>query len=145
MPEKLLMWKQKGSTIFTFQGRAYVQQIMRARLDDYEQHVKSSITMMAGIGVSTCGFHLPQVGDTGIVRIDGIQLTNMEAPEGAAEHSRGEGESAITAPPFFKHAGRGATDFVGTVESGTGDQLCFYWKLSTIRGGSRSCRSEQTG
>ena len=58
----------------------------RMKLDDYERHVESPITTMEGIGVSTCGLHSPRVDDTGETRIDGIQLTNMEATEGVAEH-----------------------------------------------------------
>ena len=68
--------------------KAYVQQIRRAGLDDHERHVESPITMVAGIGVGTCGLHPPRVGETGAARIDGIQLTNMEATEDAAGHLR---------------------------------------------------------
>ena len=68
--------------------RAYVQQIRRVKLDDYERHVESPITTVAGIGVSTGGLHPSRVGETGAARIDGIKLTNMEATEDVARHLR---------------------------------------------------------
>ena len=47
---------------------------------------------------------------------------------------RGGGKSAVTAPPFFKHAGRGATDFWEDSRERQQEPTVFLWEALDDQG-----------
>src|SRR6056300_1738056 len=61
----------------------------------------------------------------------------MEATKGVTEHPRCSvrtRESAVTAPPFFKHAGRGATNFWGDSRGWQKEPTIFLWEALDEQG-----------
>ena len=126
------MWKRKGSTIFIFQGLTS-KKIRRARLDDYERHVESHITTMEGIGIS--------IHDESTIQ-EKLEATGYSSPtwrlQRALQSTYGavcvQGESAVTAPPFFKHAGRGATNFWGDSRGWQREPTIFLWEALDDQG-----------
>jgi hypothetical protein len=98
--------------------RAYDQQIRRARLDNYEQHVESSITTMAGIALADFIYHESVIQEH-------LELTGYSSPtwrlQRALQNIYGatclEGESAITAQTCRnnRERNRGLTVFLWEV------------------------------
>ena len=109
------MWKQKGSTIFTFRGLTtnksggrgwtimggtwnYLSRRWRESelaLADFIHHESVIQERLESTGYSSQTWRLQRA----LQNIHGVTCV--------------QGESAVTAPPFFNYAGRGVTDFWG--------------------------------
>ena len=143
MTEKSLMWKRRGSTIFTFQGLTSNKSgergwtITSSTWNHLSRRWKESESALADFihDESTIQEKLESMGyGSPTWRL----LRALQSIHGAVcVH----GESAVTAPPFFTHAGRGATNFWGTVEGGRRNRQSFYGKLSTTRGDNNVSKS----
>ena len=144
------MWKQQGSDIFSFQGLTTNKSgergwtIMSGSWYHLSRRWKESDPALA-VFIHRESMIQEKLESTGYSSPTWRVQRALQSIHGAVCV---QGESAVTAPPFFKHAGRGETNFWGTVEAGRRDRRFFYGNLSTIKGGSnasKSCRNGQTG
>ena len=111
--EKSLIWKRRGSTIFTFQGLTSNKSgergwtITSSTWNHLSRQWKESESALADFihDASTIQERLESMGYSSPTW---WLLRALQSIHGAVcVH----GESAVTEPPFFKHAGRGATNF----------------------------------
>ena len=136
MTERSLMWKQKGSTIFTFQGLTTNISggrggtIMSGTWNRLSRRWRESESALADFIYHESVIQ-ERLESTGYSSATWRLQRALQSIYGATCL---QGESAVTAPPFFKHARRGVTDFWGDNQERHQEPTVFLWEYLDDQG-----------
>jgi len=134
--EKSLMWKKRGSTIFTVQG------LTSNRSGERGWTITSSAWNHLSRRWTESEPALADFIHDEVTIQEKLESKGYSSPTWrllrALQSIHGavcvQGESAVTAPPFFKHAGRGATNFWGDSQGWQKEPTIFLWEALDEQG-----------